>query len=184
MPIAGGSCCRTVRCCIFRCPYIALYFLATGFTVLLFLAYLWDNHENHKNEELYNFLSRKSNFENLACNGQGVGIKPIAPVNTSVVRRSRTGEKPKCEFIKQPLQTLELNSPEIIVDNENDIFHTIMHPKKISSNLLHNFAPVMPQEFSQYRVRIPMVGHSWDRRQNSSKPVQAWYSFTTFKGRY
>ena len=142
MPIAGGSCCRTVRCCIFRCPYIALYFLATGFTVLLFLAYLWDNHENHKNEELYNFLSRKSNFENLACNGQGVGIKPIAPVNTSVVRRSRTGEKPKCEFIKQPLQTLELNSPEIIVDNENDIFHTIMHPKKISSNLLHNFAPV------------------------------------------
>ena len=116
--------------------------MATGFTVLLFLAYLWDNHENHKNEELYNFLSRKSNFENLVCNGQGVGIQPIVPVNTTVVRRSGASDRPKCEFVKEPLQTLELNSPEIIVDTENDIFHSIMHPKKISSNLLHNFAPI------------------------------------------
>ena len=142
MPIAGTSCCRTIRCCIFRCPYIALYFLATGFTVLLFLAFLWDNHENHRNENLYNFLSRKSNFENLACNGQGVGVRKMLPVNATGSSRSRTDGKPKCDFVKEPLQTLELNSPEIIVDNENDIFHSIMHPKSISSNLLHNFAPI------------------------------------------
>ena len=47
-----------------------------------------------------------------------------------------------------------------------------MHLKNII-NLLHNFAPVYAPGSSLSIGPDSMVGHSWDRRQNSSKPVQA-----------
>ena len=150
MPIAGGSCCRTVRCCIFRCPYIALYFLATGFTVLLFLAYLWDNHENHKNEELYNFLSRKSNFENLACNGQGVGVKPIAPVNTSVVRRSRTGKSQSANSLSNHYKHWSLTRQKLSSITRTTFFILLCIPKKYH----RTYYIILPQSMPQVVLSV------------------------------
>ena len=178
---------QIIRSCIcIKCHLYVLYFLAWIFTIWLLFMCLWNSHENDVRGDLYNTFSKKSNIDKESCDGKGIGIHTNMYLNNKFLNQNAGGKKneknfnknskinkginsvtlpvankKKCERTKQinvkPIDVLNSNSPTAYYDKQNEMFHTIMHPKHVSSNLLHNFAPV----FAPTSTLSKENGYAW-----------------------